>query len=146
MADMLKLVARLEGGTDGQANSIGAVGKYQIMPQTAIGLGFTPQDMFDPKKNEQAATKLLEELSARYKGNTAQILAAYNAGPQIGDYLRDHGKLPYYRPSDGGNWDRNQTQGYLDRAGFKVTIENPAGSSVTTQSNMLGGTYPGVVP
>ena len=151
---LLDTIARLETGghpnPDRAISSAGAIGRYQIMPGTAAGYGVSRDQLFDPATNKATAEKLLADLSARYKGNTAAILAAYNAGPQIGDYIMNKpGHLPMLRPSDNQPWDYQQTQGYLAKAGIKVVIDNPAGADVATQVNQLGGTYPavpGVVP
>lgn len=151
VGDLLKLVAKLEGSPDingvPQVSPAGAIGKYQIMPSTAAGYGVSADQLRDPATNEATATRLLNDLSKRYN-TTAQILTAYNAGPQIADYMKAHGdrSLPSKRPSDGGDWNYRETQEYLRRAGIRVTIDNPAGSTVATQSDMLGGSYPGVVP
>jgi hypothetical protein len=135
-AKLLGLVAKLEASPDingkAQISPAGAVGKYQIMAKTAEGLGYTADDRFDPVKNKEMATKLLAELSARYHGNVAEILAAYNGGPTAGDYLRDHGDRELPRGY-------GETQAYLRRAGFDVTINNnTGGSAVATVSNAGG--------
>lgn len=151
-SSLLDLVARLEGSPDingrPQVSGAGAIGKYQIMPSTAWGYGVTREQLMDPAVNRSTAERILNDLSARYGGNTAEILAAYNAGPMIADYMKAHGdrSIPMKRPDNGGDWDYRQTQEYLRRGGFNVTIDNPAGASITTQSTMLGGGYPGVVP
>lgn len=133
---MLGLIAKLEGSPDinggPQESPKHAIGKYQIMADTARGLGYDPQDRYDPVKNKEMAGKLIAELSARYHGNVAEILAAYNGGPTVGDYLRDHGDKQLPRGYE-------ETQGYLRRAGFDVTINNnTGGSAVATVSNASG--------
>lgn len=147
MGDLLQTVARLEGSGDNAVSPAGAIGKYQIMPSTAAGYGVSAFELRDPLTNEATAKRILTDLSKRYD-TTAQVLAAYNAGPMIADYLKAHGdkSLPMKRPDTGGDWDYHQTQEYLRRAGIRVTIDNPAGSTVATQADMLGGSYPGVVP
>lgn len=134
--DMLGIVAQLEASPDingrPQTSPAGAVGKYQIMKDTAIGLGFTDQDRYDPDKNKQMAQKLLDELSARYHGDKAQVLAAYNGGPTAGDYLRDHGNRELPRGY-------GETQQYLHRAGIEVTINNNTGGSAVTSVASGGG-------
>jgi hypothetical protein len=148
--DLLATVARLENSGDRAISPMGAIGKYQIMPGTAAAYGVKAGELLDPATNEATARKILDELSARYKGNTAAILAAYNAGPQIGDYLdKNPGRIPsHYRKQDGtmAPYNYKETQDYLARAGIRVTIDNPAGASVVTQADQLGGSYPAVVP
>lgn len=152
LAGLMDLVAKLEGSPDRngvpQVSPAGAIGKWQIMPSTAAGYGVTAEQLRDPAINKSVAERLLGDLSKRYNGDTAQILAAYNAGPMIGDYLRDHGNrsLPSKRPDTGGDWDYRQTQAYLARAGFNVTIDNRANADITTQSNQLGPSVTGVTP
>lgn len=151
-SSILDKIAGLEGSPDRngvpQVSPAGAIGKYQIMPSTAAGYGVTADQLKDPATNRATAEKILADLSKRYNGNTAEILAAYNAGPMIADYLKAHGdkSLPMHRPDNGGDWDYRQTQAYLKRAGFEVTIDNPAGASITTQTTMAGGSLPGSVP
>jgi soluble lytic murein transglycosylase-like protein len=50
----------------------------QLMPETADELGVG--DPFNAKQNVEAGTKLLKQLLAKYKGDVALTLAAYNAG------------------------------------------------------------------
>lgn len=147
---LLETIERLENSGDRAISPAGAIGKYQIMPGTAAAYGVKAGDLLDPAINRSTAEKILADLSKRYKGNTEAILAAYNAGPQIGDYIAAHpGHLPStYTNREGKqapyHW--QETQGYLARAGIRVTIDNPAGASVVTQADQLGGSYPSVVP
>jgi hypothetical protein len=63
----------------------GALGKYQMMPATLKGLGYnvTPKEFLtNPRLQEEAHSKLIEELTTRYKGNTDKILADYYGGPR----------------------------------------------------------------
>jgi Transglycosylase SLT domain len=134
------LIRKLEGSPDingkPQTSPAGAVGEHQIMAETARGLGFSDADRYDPVKNKAMAQKLIDELNARYHGNRAEVLAAYNAGPTVGDYLRDHGDRELPRGY-------GETQGYLHRAGIEVTINNnTGGSAVTTVAN--GGGVNGI--
>jgi len=69
----------------------GARGLMQLMPATARGLGVT--DASDPLQNVLGGTKLLGQLSEKYKGNLELTLAAYNAGSGAVD---KHGGIPPY--------------------------------------------------
>jgi len=51
----------------------------QLMPQTIQDLGV--EDPFDPRENVEAGAKFLKQLLDKYKGDLAQALGAYNAGP-----------------------------------------------------------------
>jgi len=56
----------------------GAKGLMQLMDSTAAGLGVT--DSFDAEQNIQGGTRYLSNLLAKYGGDEAVALAAYNAG------------------------------------------------------------------
>jgi soluble lytic murein transglycosylase-like protein len=69
----------------------GARGLMQLMPATARGLGVA--DASDPLQNVLGGTKLLGQLTEKYKGNLELALAAYNAGSGAVD---KHGGIPPY--------------------------------------------------
>jgi soluble lytic murein transglycosylase-like protein len=64
-------------------SSTGAEGLMQLMPDTAEQLGVS--DPFDAAQNIEAGAKYLKELIDKYKGDLAQALGAYNAGPAAAD-------------------------------------------------------------
>lgn len=70
----------------------GAQGLMQLMPETAAELGV--RDPFDPAENLSAGARLLRRLLARYGGDLALALGAYNAGPAWVDAF---GSLPPFR-------------------------------------------------
>lgn len=142
-AEMLSLIRKLEGSPDingvPQTSPAGAVGRYQIMPRTAQGLGFDPNDRYDPDKNEQMAKKLLAELSNRYNGNLAEILADYNGGPRAVAHYRAGG-IEGLRNNGYG-----ETARYLERAGVggqrvnvNVKVENATGANTVVSASGMG--------
>jgi hypothetical protein len=58
-------------------SSVGAIGIAQFMPATAAGMGFDPHD---PVVSLRMAALFMAQKQARYHGDEAKALAAYNAG------------------------------------------------------------------
>jgi len=73
----------------------GAEGLMQLMPGTAGQLHV--EDPFDPKTNIAAGTAFLRQLLDKYKGDLAQALAAYNAGPETVDKTNGVPEIPETR-------------------------------------------------
>jgi len=79
-ANLLRAVAQQESGFRSCAVSQkGAMGLMQLMPATAQELGV--HDPFDPAESLLSGARLLKQLLARFGGDTALALGAYNAGP-----------------------------------------------------------------
>ena len=98
-SDLIRAVINQESGRRPCAvSSKGAQGLMQLMPATAEELGVG--DPFNAKQNVEAGTKLLKQLLAKYKGDVALTLAAYNAGSGRVD-------------RDGGVPDIPETLGYV---------------------------------
>jgi soluble lytic murein transglycosylase-like protein len=89
---LVAAVARTESGLDPRATSpAGAAGLMQLMPATAQALGVA--DPYDPVANIRGGAIYLRELLARFGGDIALAVAAYNAGP--GAVERFGGVPPY---------------------------------------------------
>lgn len=134
--DLLKIVRRSEASGDQAVSPKGAIGRYQITPDTARTYGADPSRLTDPVYNEQVARKILADLIKRYHGNTKEILAAYNAGPGAANRFRAAGDNPAVLPAE--------TQRYITRAGAMsgyasttVTIENNTGGNAIVSTNGL---------
>jgi len=77
---LLRAVIEQESGFRPCAVSAkGAEGLMQLMPETSEQLGVS--DPFDVKQNIEGGAKYLKELIDKYKGDLAQALGAFNAGP-----------------------------------------------------------------
>ncbi len=63
----------------------GEIGLTQIKPSTASGLGFTgtADQLYDPGVNLAFGLQYLAQQIARYNGDIASALSAYNAGHMI---------------------------------------------------------------
>lgn len=82
------LVAVESGGRPDARSAKGARGLLQVMPATAraeaerLGLGALDEDaLYQPEVNLRVGASYLARLLARYGGDEAFALAAYNAGP-----------------------------------------------------------------
>jgi hypothetical protein len=88
---LMQSVAKVESAYDPHAVSPkGAIGVMQLMPDTARRLGADPNDL---EQNIDAGARLLRDLLAKYGGDVAKALAAYNAGEAAVD--RFQGVPPY---------------------------------------------------
>jgi soluble lytic murein transglycosylase-like protein len=80
-------------GSSTAVSTKGASGMMQLMPATAAMYGVT--DRTDPAQNIDAGILHLKRLLARYDGNVALSLAAYNAGE--GAVAKHAERIPPYR-------------------------------------------------
>ncbi len=127
---LLAMVEKREGGTDGKANPWGAVGRYQIKPSTAQEFGIDPASLWNKAGNEAAARKILAAYAKKYHGNVTEVLAAYNQGTGAGNVFARSGDNPATLKPEGQKY-INGTQG------MKVQIENNTGGNAIISTNAL---------
>jgi soluble lytic murein transglycosylase-like protein len=90
-----------ESGFDPSAQSgAGAMGLTQLMPGTASSMGVA--NPLDPAESIEGGARYLSQLMGEFGGNTADALAAYNAGPGA---VRQYGGVPPY----------SETQSYVSK-------------------------------
>ncbi len=81
-----------ESGFDPSASSsAGALGLTQLMPSTATSLGVS--EPLNPAQSIEGGARYLSGLLHQFAGNTADALAAYNAGPGA---VEQYGGVPPY--------------------------------------------------
>lgn len=91
---LVSAIIAIESGYNPAAVSPkGAKGVMQLMPATAARYG--AHNPHDAEQNIEAGIRYLKALIARYKGNIALALAAYNAGE--GAVNRHGASIPPYR-------------------------------------------------
>lgn len=91
-ADLIHSIIRAESNYESRAVSPkGAAGLMQLMPETAAQYGV--EDRFNPDDNIRGGVKYLKDLSKLFSGNTAKVLAAYNAGQEA---LKKFNGIPPY--------------------------------------------------
>lgn len=113
-ADLLPLLRTLENSGDNAQNPrSGAIGRYQIMPGVGRSYGVEPKDLYDPAKNEQVATSLVNDLWKRYNGNIQDVLVAWDAGTRRADRWVASGRQGFLP---------RETQSYLSRAAPYLNI------------------------
>ena len=108
----VSLIEQLETGgmrdPDHAISTTGAVGRHQIMPDTARQYGFDPAQLTDRNYNEHVSRTILADLNNKFDGDMQAVLIGYNAGPgRARAWLRagrDNSILPL------------ETQKYLRRA------------------------------
>ena len=80
--DLVWLAAVESGFNPAAVSARGAVGLFQLMPETGLRYGLrtgNPDERLDPFRNTQVAARYLADLYARF-GDWSVVLAAYNAG------------------------------------------------------------------
>jgi soluble lytic murein transglycosylase-like protein len=117
------------GGNPRARSNKGAMGVFQLMPDTARNLGVT--DPYNVDQNIEGGLKYLKQQLDAYNGDTRAALAAYNGGPGAVSYLRKTGYA--YNPNVPIDRWSNQTAGYVKNIMSKVgaqpssMLSHPAG-------------------
>jgi soluble lytic murein transglycosylase-like protein len=107
-----------ESGFDPSASSsAGAQGLTQLMPSTAASLGVS--EPLDPAQSIEGGARYLSGLLNQFGGNTADALAAYNAGPGA---VEQYGGVPPYP----------ETQQYVAKVLGYAASYSPSGQATGT--------------
>lgn len=97
----LKYLAVVESELDAKAHShVGAVGPWQLMPQTARDLSLKIRGKYDERrsysKSTVAAAKYLKDLYSQF-GDWLLVIAAYNSGPgKVLDAIKKSGSHNFW--------------------------------------------------
>lgn len=75
------VIAQESSGNVNAVSKAGAKGLMQMMDATALSVGVTSKDIYNPKSNIHGGTKYLSQLLSTYNGDVSKALWAYNAGP-----------------------------------------------------------------
>jgi soluble lytic murein transglycosylase-like protein len=108
--ELVRSLASAESAFNQKAvSNKGAIGIMQLMPQTAASLAVDPHQA---DQNVEGGVRYLKELLAKYDGDVAKALAAYNAGPGA---VEKYKGIPPYR----------ETVQYVDRVIRRYLKEKP---------------------
>ncbi|HTW40791.1 MAG TPA: lytic transglycosylase domain-containing protein [Solirubrobacteraceae bacterium] len=89
------LIQQESGFDPSAASSAGAAGLTQLMPGTAASLGVA--NPLNPAESIEGGARYLGEMMRQFGGNTADALAAYNAGPEA---VQQYGGVPPYAETE----------------------------------------------
>ena len=104
LKDKLIIENRGNKSVKNNVSSAGAAGAYQLMPETAKGLGLTVNSKQDDRndfgKSTAAAGKLYDQLKNRYGGNEDAMNTNYNAGNDAAETVKNGGEAPSQETRD----------------------------------------------
>jgi hypothetical protein len=118
---ILETIRKTENSGDSAVSRAGAIGRYQVLPSTAKWLGYDPAKLYNPAYNKTVAAAYVNYLQNRFHGNTAGIIAAYNAGPGS-----PGGRIDKFLASGDPSGLPGETQKYLTRANGFMGQPGPA--------------------
>lgn len=75
------VIAQESSGNVNAVSKAGAKGLMQMMDSTALSVGVTSKDIYNPKSNIHGGTEYLSQQLSTYNGDVSKALWAYNAGP-----------------------------------------------------------------
>ena len=133
-------IAVVESSLNPRARSrAGAVGLYQLMPETARELGLRVNrrvdERYDAERNARAAARYLASLYDRF-GSWRLALAAYNAGPtRIARLLRRHRARSYNAIAQRLP---RETREYVPKIFAAISRYESAGATPPTRTLALG--------
>lgn len=129
---LLGLIGDLERSGDSAVSPKGAIGRYQVTPDTARTYGRDPGRLTDPAYNAETATIILRDLVRRYHGDLDKVLLAYHSGRGA---VENPGKFPI----------GPEGRGYIERAhgnpGYQkviIEIHDATGASAVTAGTQIG--------
>jgi Transglycosylase SLT domain len=116
---LVAAIAKVESDFNPRARSRkGACGLMQVLPSTARRFGLhRRRDLFNPRKNLEAATRYLRWLVDRFGDDPVRVLAAYNAGEGAVDHF---GGVPPFAET------RDYVQRIFGLLGFTLLLDPPA--------------------
>jgi soluble lytic murein transglycosylase-like protein len=117
------LIQQESGFNPSATSGAGAQGLTQLMPATASSMGVS--NPLDPAESIEGGARYLGQLMSQFGGNTADALAAYNAGPGA---VQQYGGVPPYA----------ETQSYVSSVlGYAESYRQSHPTTTTTSGGLL---------